>query len=188
MEQEQTTQPKTSNKWKSFAIFFILTTLIFAGAAAFLYVSSLDDEDDQTSQKCPEVTSGYFTIEEWGVKFVAPNDAITDVKYVIVENAAFLIGRDARHKDVQYAGETTDEFIRENALAIIFRGTERDVSEFGRTASGMKIGDHYYHTAWSFSSIATGVGIPTAFGDNQEEAGSAAFFLLNDLLKTLTKA
>jgi len=198
------TQPETPNKWKITAIIFIVLSILLVGLSTFLVVdklSSKNDEKDQpdTSQENGNQTnteeneeiSNIFTIPEWNIQFTIP-DTITDIRYVIASNEhsdgndnAYLVARPSDNS-LQYPSDISAR-IKDEALAILTRSTSSTQIKLDITVEGKRIGNYYFYTAWSFSGLATGAGVPTLFGETQNQitAASTVFHELNDMLRTI---
>ncbi|MCL2444785.1 hypothetical protein FWD07_01525 [Candidatus Saccharibacteria bacterium] len=138
-------------------------------------------------EECQEMVAGAggavvvdrMRIEEWNLEFVVPG-SIRDVEYVIDGDTIYFFampaGRDA-------------EWVERTAFAILYRSSQaiREISS-GIERRGRDIGDgFYYYTAWSFSNLATGMGIPGQFGDDEGSiaAATSVFWALNEMLNTI---
>lgn len=133
---------------------------------------------------CMQISSDrVFKIKEWEAEFIIPY-SLVDVRYVIDESVAYIIAR-RKNTSVYYAGETTKDFIKNNALATLVRSTDKTKARLGNSSvAGKKVGEYYYYTNWSFSSLASGAGINEVFGSGPVEinTSSEVFSLLNDEL------
>lgn len=201
-------QPKTSNKWKITAIIFIVLSVLLIGLSTFLLIDKLNNKDekeqaetcqenktDEENEDSEEVNT--FAISEWNIEFTIP-DSLTDIRYVI-ENApdysgatAYLVARPS-DGSLQYPSDISVR-IKDEALAILTRSTLSIIDgNVNGSVEGKKVGNYYFYTAWSFSGLASGVGIPSLFDvDIDNPANSLAlsnvFHELNDMLQTIQVA
>jgi len=128
-----------------------------------------DKKDDSKNDDSKDNKKNRLIIKEWNIQFTIP-DSLTDVRYVIDDDTAFFVALPS-DGSVEYPSNLNDEDIKTMALAILFRGTyvTRTNGIDDIEYDGKKIGNFYYHTAWSFNSIATGMGIVNLFGGNDDD-------------------
>lgn len=173
---------KKDNKWKTIAISsLVLLVFVLICFIALIYFNiSLRNElseaknqnallksdnakgNETNNSSGSETTKnqGYLVIQEWNVRMKIP-EGLTDVRYFINDDntEASIIAKPVGY-DVQYVSNINEaEFLKAEALGFLTRSNEAKIDVNGRDVEGKKIGNYFYYTAWSFSGLATGVGI-----------------------------
>jgi hypothetical protein len=201
------------NKWRTIAIIFIALALIFVGSGIFFFLNanSLSSEltdvkkkNDDNTKTIKELSSklaqsdesstgiagdstneGYLVIREWGIRFKV-SSRLTDVRYAIDGDTVHFIGRPIDY-DVSYV-QNINNSIGEYSLGDIYRSNQSSRTTLDVVIDGKKLGDYYYYTAWSFNSLATGVGVMGGLygwdgkdaSDMRVQAATDAFDLINN--------
>lgn len=113
-------------------------------------------------------------VEEWGIEFDVPS-GLTQVEYVILDDTVSFFALPSE-SEVVYRDDYKEVLNNSNgqnatySLGNLLR-SEKPSKYYGVfddiEVQGRRIGDYYYYTAWSFSSLATGVGINEIFIDQE---------------------
>lgn len=130
----------------------------------------------------PDPNAGYLVVKEWGLRFKTPS-GLTDVRYAIHGDMAAFFAKPTG-SSVQYRSDF-DKYEDGHfpyATGLLYRSNDATNNERGFPTDGKKVGNYYYYTAWSFSSLATGAACVEIYGDSSEtncQAGGKAFALVN---------
>jgi len=201
-----TMPPKTPKIWKTTAIISVAIAVPLIALSTFLIVDKINHKNNTTDQDDTSQTNdigdgeeeeeeiGTFFIPEWNIKFTIP-DSLIDIRYVIASNeyitndagTAYLIGRPS-DGSLPYPPNVNSR-IKDEPLAAIYRSTSSTQIVFDDfVVQGKPIGDYYFYTAWSFSSLASGAGVPSIFDVNQtthSDALNDVFHEINDMLNSI---
>lgn len=138
--------------------------------------------------------AGYLVVSEWGLRFKTPN-GLADVRYKIQGDTLAFFAKPAG-SSVQYRADY-DKYEDGHfpyATGLLYRSNNTN-NDRGFPTNGKKVGNYYYYTAWSFSSLATGAACLEIYGDSSDsncQANAKAFQLVNQgdnaLLNTIELA
>ncbi len=198
---------------KGFSIVEILVVIVIVGllgAVGWLVYDSQKDKTSETSNTSsttkkaetpkqetvkPDPNAGYLVVKEWGLRFKTPS-GLTDVRYAINDDTVAFFAKPSG-SSVQYRSDF-DKFLDGHfpyATGLLYRSKDVTNNDRGFATDGKKVGDYYYYTAWSFSSLATGAACVEIYGDSSNsncQAGGTAFQLVNQgdaaLLNTIELA
>ena len=192
-------QPKPPIKWKVIAISLIVVSTLLAALSTFLIVDKISNKtndkndtsnQDQSNQEDEnndeeDETDNVFIISEWNLKFIIP-DSLTDIRYVIDGETAYLVGRPS-DGSLQYPSNLNGR-IKDETLAVLYRSTSSTQMNLDISIPGKKVGNYYFYTAWSFSGLASGAGVPSIFDVDDtvySDALNDVFHNMNDMLNSI---
>jgi hypothetical protein len=201
---------------KGFSVVEVLFVVVIAGLIAVVgwFVldkhkskSTVNNSTKVTSQKAtsnevktadttkPNPNTDYLVLKEWDLRFKTPS-GLTDVRYIIHGDTVAFYAKPA-NSSVQYRSNYNkyEDGSSPYATGVLYRSTDSSTTVIGNeTRQGKKLGNYYYYTAWSFSSLATGAACVGLYGDSASscEPEGIAFNLVNQgdsaLLNTIELA
>lgn len=194
---------------KGFSTLEGLLILVIIGIIGFagwkVWDAGKQDENSQTEvtqheqqkqeTETPDPNEGYLVVKEWGLRFKTPS-GLSDVRYVISGDKLAFFAKPTG-SSVQYRADYDE--IRDGsfsyATGVLYRSKDATKDRPGGSVAGKKVGDYYYYTAWSFSSLASGAACVELYGDSSEiscQENGKAFQLVNQgdtaLLNTIDLA
>lgn len=159
---------KSNQGFETVGIVIFIMVLIVIGLVGYIVwgkrINSSDTSitqqianEDTSTTNTTDSNEGYFVVKEWGLRFKVPT-GITDVRYKITgETLAFYAkpkGLNAEY--VKNYDQVSNLGFPSLATGVIYRSKESTKDKTGSAVNGKKIGDYYYYSEWSFSSLATG--------------------------------